>query len=874
MADASVVLGELAEVFTRQVRQGELPDIEAFARQHPELAERIRELFPTLLVLEGLAGAAGPSSAPGTAAAPDRAGTGLAAGAAFGGYRIEREVGRGGMGIVYEAVHVALRKRVALKVLPIGGPQEAGQLERFLREARTAAGLHHTNIVPVFDIGQVSGTPYYAMQFIEGAGLDRVLEQRPADSSEAALCRWVAELGVQAAEGLAYAHQRGVIHRDIKPSNLLLDQHGVLWITDFGLARRKEDPALTLNGTLVGTPRYMSPEQAEATRRPVDHRTDVYSLGATLYELLARRPAFEGRTPQEVVTQILDRDPLAPRRHNPAVPRDLETIVLKAMAKRPEDRYPSARDLAEDLRRWLRLEPVRARRIGLVGRAVRWGRRNPALAGLTATLLTVVTVGLLGVLFQWRMAEVQRERALAAEQQARRNHAEAEAHLAQAQHLQEAVDHERAQAEANYHKARQAVDDYFTRVAENWLQNAPGQEPLRRQLLEDALRYYQRFIQERADDPALRAELAAAYQRVAQITRQIGRHEDALAAQQRAQTLYEHLVRAHPTAAGYQASLAASQQHLGELYRSLGQPAEAEQALRQAVELQQKLVREQPAVPEYQNQLAQGYSHLAALCHDTGRRNEAELTSRRALTIWERLAATHPAVPEYRNSLAASHCQLASLAHAAGRLEQAEAAYRQALTLQEKLALDRPTLPLHRQEIAGLHQALGELYAATDRRPQAEEAQHRALALRERLVRDHPAVLAYQRDLALSYRQLGLLQLQTGRHAEALRHGQQARALQEKLVHEHPNVVAYRSELARTFALLGRILTALGRGAEGSEQQKYLDQAVETLRRALELGYADVEQLRKDPDLAPLRAREDFPKLLNEGRERAPPGSR
>jgi serine/threonine protein kinase/WD40 repeat protein/tetratricopeptide (TPR) repeat protein len=422
--EESILLGELAEEFSARVRGGQLPSIEEYALAHPSLADRIRELFPTLMLLEGMAGAPEQSR-------PNP--TDLTAGHTLGPYRIERELARGGMGVVYEARHLALQKRVALKVLPIQGPRQAGQLERFLREAKTAAGLHHTNIVPVFDVGQVAGIPYYAMQFIDGRSLDRILREEPHASSDptgpylpggggpvpstvvqshpfnrsdAASYRWIANIGIQAAEGLAYAHDRGVIHRDIKPSNLLLDEQGVAWITDFGLARRLDDPALTHSGVLLGTPRYMSPEQAAALKQPVDHRTDIYSLGATLYELLTHRPAFDGRTPQEVVEQIIHRDPPPPRRLNPSVPRDLETIVLKAMSKRPEDRYQGAMELAEDLRRWQRLEPIRARRIGPVGRFARWCQRNPALAAATgiaaAGLLAVTVISIVFALTQSR----------------------------------------------------------------------------------------------------------------------------------------------------------------------------------------------------------------------------------------------------------------------------------------------------------------------------------------------------------------------------------------------------------------------------------------------------------------------------------------
>jgi serine/threonine protein kinase/WD40 repeat protein len=429
MADESVLLGQLAEEFAARVRQGQMPSLEEYAARHPALADRIRALFPTLMLLEGLA--AGGAAAEGN-------GQELRPGAAFGAYRIEGVLGRGGMGVVYEAVHLALGRRVALKVLPIEGPRPATRLERFLREAQTAAGLHHTNIVPVFDVGQVAGTPYYAMQLIRGTGLDRACAApwqaapmtaedpdrtidafgpatragaAPADRPPPGHYHWVAGVGVQVAEGLAYAHARGVIHRDIKPSNLILDEQGVVWITDFGLARRPEDVALTHPGTVLGTPRYMSPEQAEAAKRPIDHRTDVYSLGATLYELLTRRPAFDGNTPLDVVLQVIERDPVPPRRLDPKVPADLETIVLKAMAKKPQDRYPTAQALADDLGRYLRLEPILARRIGPVGRLLRWSRRHPTAAALLAVCV-LSGLGLLALgLGLWHNAE-QRARAV------------------------------------------------------------------------------------------------------------------------------------------------------------------------------------------------------------------------------------------------------------------------------------------------------------------------------------------------------------------------------------------------------------------------------------------------------------------------------
>ncbi len=440
-ADRDERLGEAIEHFLALAEEGHAPDLEAFAARHPELGDDLRSALEGLALVRGLVG---------DAHGPD--GHRLEAGRRVAGYRIVRELGRGGMGVVYEAVHVGLDRPVALKVLGTHTAPDSNGRRRFLNEARTAAGLHHTHIVPVFDVGQVGGLCYYAMQRIEGSGLDRVVralrldrvtaagsgsgkkpEARPEPGGDetgtwvggpgdtgavargpapsddttpfapprgSAYYRWVATVGRDAAEALAHAHRGGIIHRDVKPSNLLVDTRGTVWVADFGLARRLADPALTRSDSLLGTPRYMSPEQAESGA--IDGRTDVYSLGATLYELLTLRPPFEGQTAVELVRQIVGREPTPPRRFDIRLPRDLETIVLKAQAKRPADRYATATELAEDLGRFLATEPVRARRIGPAGRLWRLARRNPAASAVTATaaalVLAVATVAHLGLM--------------------------------------------------------------------------------------------------------------------------------------------------------------------------------------------------------------------------------------------------------------------------------------------------------------------------------------------------------------------------------------------------------------------------------------------------------------------------------------------
>jgi serine/threonine protein kinase/WD40 repeat protein len=404
-------LEELAEEFVGRYRRGERPCLTEYADRHPELADRVRDLFPALLLMEQL----GPAPDAGLADRPDR----------LGEYRIVREVGRGGMGVVYEAVQESLGRRVALKVLP--ADRGRGQfLERFWREAKAAARLHHTNIVPVFGVGADAGTHYYVMQYIDGRGLDQVLRrlkseiQNPKSETHvhtevltpdtrndgsaardsgfelvpefcgaAPAARDVARLGRQAAEALHHAHQQGVLHRDVKPSNLLLDADGTLWVADFGLAKADDSADLTNTHDLVGTLRYMAPERF---RGHADARSDVYSLGATLYELLALRPAFDGPDRLRLMDQIAHGCPAPLGQVAPGVPRDLETIVGKAMARDPADRYPTAGALADDLGRFLADRPILARRASLLELAARWAKRRPAVAALAAAVAALLAV--------------------------------------------------------------------------------------------------------------------------------------------------------------------------------------------------------------------------------------------------------------------------------------------------------------------------------------------------------------------------------------------------------------------------------------------------------------------------------------------------
>jgi WD40 repeat protein/serine/threonine protein kinase len=475
-------LDRMAEEFAARHRRGERPAVSEYVGRHPELAEAILDLFPALVMMEQLKPAGGDATDDVVAAVDGR---GPSAIDRLGDFRILREVGRGGMGVVYEAVQESLGRHVALKVLPMHGRVDSVQMERFRLEARSAARLHHTHIVPVHGVGEHDGVHYYAMQFIHGCGLDAVINDlrrlrpgdglqpgpdpepaepatvadasrsraaaellltgqdpgpppadrptagaddgrpatRTADSSalsgrsEPGYFRSVARLGMQIAEALAHAHQQGVLHRDIKPSNLLLDADGQVWVTDFGLAKVEGADGPTRTGDIVGTLRYMAPERFDGWSDP---RSDVYGLGMTLYELLTLRPAHEAATRARLIEKVLHEPPAPPRKLDPTVPRDLETVVLKAIAKEPGERYATARALAEDLQNFLAGKPIRARRVGPLERAWRWCRRNPAAAALLAVsgvaMLTLVGLGVaLGYQSRLRTAYAEKDAALARE---------------------------------------------------------------------------------------------------------------------------------------------------------------------------------------------------------------------------------------------------------------------------------------------------------------------------------------------------------------------------------------------------------------------------------------------------------------------------
>ncbi len=445
----------------------------------------------------------------------------------LGDFQLIREIGRGGMGTVYEAVQLSLGRHVALKVLPLASAMDQRHLQRFKNEAQAAAQLHHTNIVPVYAVGCERSVHFYAMQLIKGQSVAEIIRALrstagrsetvgPDDQTRLTVSqsagprtridallgnsasfstmhqkkrsdyfRTVAKLGLAAAEALEYAHSVGVVHRDIKPANLLVDDRGNLWITDFGLAQFYGDTGLTQTGDLVGTFRYMSPEQASGRGTVLDQRTDIYSLGVTLYELLTLERALPGETREQLLHQIGNVDPRPPRSIDKSVPMELQTILEKATAKDPAERYRTAKAFAEDLERFLHDEPILARPPSAWDKAVKWTRRHKSLALSSIVVLLVAASGLLTITVLIGREQVKTHDAYVLERQTA------------------------SKAKASFEQARQAVD-FLTQVATDELPNDPASREARKHLLETALDYYQVFLNEHSGDASTDKELTAA----------------------------------------------------------------------------------------------------------------------------------------------------------------------------------------------------------------------------------------------------------------------------------------------------------------------------------------------------------------------------
>jgi tetratricopeptide (TPR) repeat protein/tRNA A-37 threonylcarbamoyl transferase component Bud32 len=806
---------------------------------------------------------------------------------ALPGYEILEVLGRGGMGVVYKARQRALDRLVALKMILTNSAADAEERTRFRREAEAVAHLEHPHIVHIYEVGDQAGQPYCALEYVSGGTLARKLAGVPLPGGEAA--------GIVAtlARTMHWAHQRGVVHRDLKPANVLLTADGVLKIADFGLAKRLEGAAsLTHTGYVVGTPSYMAPEQAAGKNREVGPAADVYALGAILYETLTGRPPFLGAAPLDVLAQVVNAEPVPPRRWQPRVPVDLDTICLKCLEKEAGKRYASAGDLADDLERFQKGEPIRARPVGVAGRLWRWARRNRRVAGLLAALVVVVVGSLAGLTWLWARAEHQRQR-----------------------------------AEANFEAAFGAVDDYLTAVSENRLLNEPGLQPLRKELLLKAQAYYEKFVREQGTDPAVRAALARAYRRLAAIHHSLGDLPRAKAFGDKAVAVLGELVQDDPREVHHRIELAAVHNLLGNVYLALNQTGAAEAAYRQAIALlRDQSAQDAPTAAALKEELAVAHNDLGKTYLDltgqgekavaafeealtlsnqlvradadnpelkrlqgitlhnlhrsyakVGRKADAVKAGARALQIREQLARRHPAVLQYQVDLSYTYDALGVRYGDAGQPDTAARFYRKAIDLLNKLHQENPAVTEFQVQLASCYRNLGTLHLDFDQFAKAEgafgealrllkklaglyphvprfselwgDAQHNMallywrsgraarakagfeslLPLRARLAAAHPAVPDYQASLARVYTNLGSLYKEKGKTDQAETAFRKAQAILEKLAHDHPANAEYRSTLASNLNDLGLLYRQMGQARRAEAAYR---QAV-ALHRAL-----------------------------------------
>lgn len=764
-------LDMLAEEFAQRWRRGEKPSVGDYAARFPQWASEIRAVLPSVAKMEQwrtCREATDASLAPGTA--PDK----------VGDYRILREVGRGGMGIVFEAVQESLGRRVALKILPNHFLLDRKRLERFQREARAAARLHHTNIVQVFGVGEQDGFHYYVMQFIEGQGLNELLrawrgadglpDRASADTAEengdgkcAAAqrmpplehARWrdVAAIGMQVADGLHHAHQQGIIHRDLKPANILLASGGrqppdsptsrdesllpaganssggvrpplagaIPKITDFGLAKLADHDDLTQTGDILGTVGYMAPE---CFHGQADARSDIYALGLTLYEMLTLQPPFSGTSPARLIRQAGEHEPPRPRKLNAGIPRDLETIVLKAIAREPERRYPTALALAEDLGRFLDDLPILARRTTAPERLWRWCRRNRALATLAgislACFLLAAVVGWVGYVTTRRALDGESQKS--AEAKKATELAESNVKLS-LEHFEEIFDRLADKASAPPQREGKFGFGFkgakATRVSE---EDAA--------LLNSILTFYDEFTERNTTNPRLQLEAAKAQRRAGDIHRRLYQSDKAVEAYLRATAMLEKLADKFPTEKRYRFELALTYLMEDVPAGNPDQLRAAEQRLSRATTVAGKLADDDPESPSYAALQARCQARLGVIQQQLGELKEAEANLRKALAVQKALKKP-PRDPEFARDLSSARLATAECLLARGELAESRALLEESIKILRSNTNDEPRYRWRSGQLASHYQKLATVLTQLGLPQLAEEATRNAARYRQ-----------------------------------------------------------------------------------------------------------------------------------------------
>jgi len=828
---------------------------EALLEKHPDLADALTAYFRSLEELHDMAAGFGGSPREEKPAAERETDTAKR----IGDFELIREIGRGGMGVVYEARQISLDRQVAVKLLPFAAVLDSKQIARFKHEAQAAAQLHHPNIVPVFAIGVERGVHYYAMQYIDGQPLDQAIEELKASRSRrrkgvgslwrkessgngptnsakdsrplsvppattvdiafgdqsrhdparetrddrvaltratgvvsrganlAEHFRTVMRLGIQAAEALHAAHDYGVVHRDVKPSNLLLEASGKLWITDFGLARFQRDASLTRSGDLIGTMRYMSPEQAAGRSELVDHRTDIYSLGVTLYELACLQAAFPEERGPALLKQIDSATPPRPRQLRPDMPADLETVILKAMARERDDRYATAQQLADDLRCVLEGQATKAKPPTAIDRLSRWARRRrrTVLAGFAALLFAVI--GLTAGTINYARLKNEAESGKKGERH-------------------------------RYEQARQMLDKLGLQIAES-LRDVPGADDVHKGLLNDTKRYYLDFIDETKNDPKLQIDAAVTYGKIGDLAAERYSFEESLEAHQKSEAILQALAAADAGDFSAQRQLALAENNVGLALRRLGRMEPAREQFERAIRRDERLLARTPHDGELDVNLALAQCNLGLLEHEMHRPAAASAAFQEGIGRLSRVleARSHTPVGKdekeelisLKQKLASAYNNLAAV-YLNERPAEAARLHAGALDLLHAASNESSgNLSLRRDLGLTMHN-LGSAFSRNKQPEAARAAFEQAIAIREELVRLAPARSLYLSDLATSLNNLGMLESRSNAFGEAKAAFARSLTAYDSLEGQYPSDAAIQSHLGGVYNNLGLVEEKLG----------------------------------------------------------------
>jgi serine/threonine protein kinase len=830
----SELLAALADEFAERLRRGERPTPEDYARRHPEVAQEIAELFPAIALME--------RAEPGTEASlVERAGSQI------GDYKLLEQIGEGAFGVVFMAEQLRpVRRRVALKVLKPGMDTKQ-VVARFAAERQALARMDHPNIATVLDAGETdSGRPYFVMELVRGVALTDYCDANQLSPRERLA------LFVEVCRAVQHAHVKGIIHRDLKPSNVLvtqLDGAPSPKVIDFGVAKAIDAPLtertlFTNFAQFVGTPLYMSPEQAEMSGQDVDTRSDIYSLGVLLYELLTgftpfdrerfrtvgidelRRIIREEEPPRpsdristltaEMMSTVAGRRRIEPRRLVHTVRRDLDWIVTKCLEKDRNRRYATAHDLAADVQRYLDGEPVQARPPSQWYRFQKFAARHKAGVAAGMALAAAALLSVVGLVANNRLVTWERDQKDAA--------------------LERVVE-EKQRADENLARARGAVKEYLLQTSENpLLQQADFQE-LRKELLESAVPFYEEFVQQQQADPELEKERGLAYDDLAFLRQQMGDWDQALAEQQQAEAIFRGLADRFPDEPDYLQRLAETLNNAGNVLHSLGRFEPAERDHREAVSIATGLSNSYPKNPIYRDTEARSAGNLGVLLKDTGRYPEAESLLRRSVELRQALIVELPDKLELRGQVAQSWMNLGAVLMAERRTAESEDCLKAALEALDPETLqklrDSPALPSQYQQTrAQILNNLAVVYNGTERFVEGEKASRESLAIKKSLADTFPSNPHFQQELARAHSNLGVLLSSLDKLDDAAKESEKSIEIYEKLVRDFGDQPEYSVELAGTCVNLARLwgdggqlersLPVLGRGIEildGAMQQ-------------------------------------------------------